>query len=142
MKKYLLDTNVISEIIKPHPDNNVLTWLGNKREQSLFLSAITIGELAKGIAALADDQKKDRLLYWLETEITHRFQERILPFDTQSALLWGEWNGKSGRRGVHYTLLDSQIAAIAVRFGCVLVTRNAKDVDGLPVEHLNPWIES
>jgi predicted nucleic acid-binding protein len=79
------------------------------------------------------------LLYWLKTEVSNRFAERILPFDDQAATLWGEWNGAGGQRGRSYPILDSQIAAIAARFECVLVTRNTKDIDGLPIDSLNPW---
>jgi predicted nucleic acid-binding protein len=139
MKKYLLDTNVISEIVRPTPDPNVIRWLEDQKESTLFICAVTFGELAKGVAALADGKKKDRLLHWLKTEVTNRFSGRILPFDDSAALLLGEWNGTGTHRGRSYSVLDSQIAAIAARFGCVLVTRNTKDIDGLPVESLNPW---
>jgi toxin FitB len=139
MKKYLLDTNIISELIKPIPEPKVIAWLEGQQENSLFLSSVTLGELAKGITALKDSKKKSRLLHWLKTEVTHRFQERILPFDEQAALLWGEWNGEGRQTGKAYSILDSQIAAIAARFECVFVTRNTKDVDGLPVDSLNPW---
>ena len=139
MKKYLLDTNIISELVKPTPEPRVLAWLETQPENSLFLSAVTIGELAKGVAALEDSKKKVQLLHWLKTAVTHRFQERILPFDEQAAILWGEWNGKGKKSGKSFPILDSQIAAIAARFECILVTRNTKDIDGLPVEIFNPW---
>lgn len=139
MNKYLLDTNVISEIIKPAPEARILMWLGAQQERTLFISAVTLGELAKGIAVLENGTKKDRLSHWLKIEVTHRFRERILPYDDPSAMLWGEWNGNGKRNGRSYPILDSQIAAIAARFECVLVTRNVKDMDGLPVESLNPW---
>jgi predicted nucleic acid-binding protein len=139
MKKYLLDTNIISELVKPIPAPNVLTWLELQKESTLFLCSVTIGELMKGITALGECSKKERLMLWLETEVTRRFQERILPYDEKAAMLWGEWNGKGKLIGKNYSILDSQIAAIAVRFGCTLVTRNTKDIDGLPVEIFNPW---
>ncbi len=141
MKKYLLDTNIISELIKPTPEPNMLVWLEAQQESTLFLSAVTLGELAKGISALEGSKKKDRLLEWLKTDVTNRFHERILPFDEQAAIVWGEWNGEGTLRGRPLPMLDSQIAAIAARFGCVLVTRNTKDIGGLPVESLNPWKE-
>lgn len=139
MKKYLLDTNIISEIIKPAPEPAVLAWLEAQQENTLFLSAVTLGELAKGVTALGDSKKKDRLLHWLKTEVMHRFQGRILPFDEQAAILWGEWNGKGQPGGKSFPILDSQIAAIAGRFECILVTRNTKDIDELPVKSFNPW---
>jgi toxin FitB len=139
MKKYLLDTNIISELIKPIPEPKVIAWLEGQQENSLFLSSVTLGELAKGITALKDGKKKSRLLHWLKTAVAHRFQERILPFDEQAAVLWGEWNGEGVQAGRIYSILDSQIAAIAARFECVLVTRNTKDIDGLPVDSFNPW---
>lgn len=139
MKKYLLDTNVISEIVRPTPDANVIAWLEGQTESTLFISAITLGELAKGIAALEEGKKKDRLLHWLKTAVTNRFSGRTLPFDDQAAILWGEWNGNGLHSGRVYPILDSQIAAVAARFECTLVTRNTKDMDGLPVGSLNPW---
>jgi predicted nucleic acid-binding protein len=139
MKKHLLDTNVISEIVRPAPDQNVITWLEEQNESTLFISAITFGELAKGITALTDGKRKERLVHWLETKVSNRFSGRILPFDYQAALLWGEWNGSGVHRGHIYPVLDSQIAAIAARFECVLVTRNTKDIEGLPIDYLNPW---
>ena len=139
MKKYLLDTNVISEIIRPKPDTNVVAWLENQKETTLFISAITFGELAKGITMLEDGKQKVRLLHWLNTEVSYRFNGRILPFDDRAAMLWGEWNGLGIQRGRSYPILDSQIAAIAARFECMFVTRNIKDIDGIPVESLNPW---
>lgn len=139
MKKYLLNTNIISELTRPIPEPSVLTWLEAQLESTLFLSAVTVGELAKGISVLEDSKKKERLLHWLKTEVTHRFHERILPFDEQAAILWGEWNGESQQSGRSLPILDSQIAAVAARFECVLVTRNTKDIDRLPVKIFNPW---
>lgn len=139
MKNYLLDTNIVSELVKSVPAPKVLAWLKPQEETSLFLCSITIGELLQGIIGLKENSKKLRLMYWFETEITYRFQERILPYDEQAAMLWGEWNGKGKLTGKIFPILDSQIAAIAVRFGCTLVTRNTKDMEGLPVEIVNPW---
>lgn len=139
MKKYLLDTNVISEIVRPAPNPNVIVWLENQKESSLFISTVTFGELTKGVVALTDGKKKERLLHWLRTEVSNRFAGRILSFDDQAAILWGEWNGVDVRHGRSFPTLDSQIAAIAARFECVLVTCNTKDVSSLPIESLNPW---
>ena len=139
MKNFLLDTNTISELIKPIPASNVLAWLEPQKESTLFLCSVTIGELMKGITALGESSKKERLMRWLETEVTHRFQGRILPYDEEAAMLWGEWNGKGKLIGNNFPILDSQIAAIAARFGCTLVTRNTKDMDGFPIEIFNPW---
>lgn len=139
MKNYLLDTNIISELIKPVPTPSVLAWLKPQKESTLFLCSVTIGELMKGITALKESSKKTQLMHWFETEVTHRFQGRILPYDEQAAMLWGAWNGKGKLAGKNFSILDSQIAAIAVRFECTLVTRNTKDMEGLPVEIFNPW---
>jgi len=139
MKKYLLGTNVISELIRLTPEPSVRAWFATQQEDALFISAVTVGEVVKGIAALKDSKKRSSLSYWLEAEVIHRFQERILPFDEQAAVLWGEWNGKGQLSGKPLPILDSQIAAIAARFECMLVTRNKKDVEGLPVEVFNPW---
>ena len=139
MKNYLLDTNIISELVKPTPAPRVLAWLEPQKESTLFLCSVTIGELMKGITVLEESKKKERLMHWLKTQVTHRFHGRILSYDEQAAMLWGEWNGKGRLIGRNFSILDSQIAAIAVRFECMLVTRNTKDMDGLPVETFNPW---
>lgn len=139
MRKYLLDTNVVSELGKLNPAPSVVAWFKPQEENNLFLCSVTIGELMKGITGLKENSKKMQLMRWFENEVTDRFQERILPYDEQAAMLWGDWHGKGKLTGRLFPLLDSQIAAIAVRFGCTLVTRNTKDVDGLPVEVFNPW---
>lgn len=141
MKKYLLDTNVISEIVRQVPNNKVIEWFELQQESTLFISAVTLGELAKGIAALEDGRRKSHLLHWMKTEVVSRFSDRVLSFDDQAAIIWGEWNGASAHTGRLYPILDSQIAATAARFECVLVTRNIKDMEGWSVDIFNPWQE-
>ena len=107
--------------------------------ESLYLSAVTIGELYKGVAELPEGNKKSKLERWIVDDILHGFAGRILPYDTKAAALWGEWLGTEKRKGFVLPVLDTQIAAIAVAHDCVLVTRNGKDMQRLPVVLLNPW---
>ncbi|MDF5731686.1 MAG: type II toxin-antitoxin system VapC family toxin [Rhizonema sp. PD38] len=139
MSRYLLDTNVISEVVRPVPHEALLQWLSPLPESSLYLSAITIGELVKGIVALEEGQKKTRLKRWMNTDIPALFAGRILSYDEQAARLWGVWSGEGKRIGRSVPLLDAQIAATAARYDCVLVTRNHKDIERLPVQICNPW---
>src|SRR5690606_27408515 len=86
--RYLLDTNVLSEVRRPHPEPRVLAWLDAVDEDRLYLSAITIGEIARGVALLDDGRRKQDLAAWLETDLQHRFGPRLLAIDGETALVW------------------------------------------------------
>lgn len=139
MKNYLLDTNIISELIKPTPSTIVMQWLLAQPETSLFLSSITIAEIVRGGIRLKESKKRNKILQWARQEIPNKFSGRILEFDTECAFLWGEWLGKADREGQGFTVMDVQIATTATRFGLTLVTRNVKDMSRLPVKWFNPW---
>jgi toxin FitB len=88
--KYLLDTCVVSELIAKQPNQTVLDWLNTQPNQDLYLSAITIGELVKGIGKLPDSKRKSSLQDWFEDDLLVRFAARILPLDLDAMLLWGK----------------------------------------------------
>jgi predicted nucleic acid-binding protein len=137
--KYLLDTCLISELIKKVPNPAVVCWLDEQDEQSLFLSILTIGELQKGISKLPDGARKDELQAWVEHDLTLRFMGRIIDIEKEAMLIWGRLQGESERRGESLPVMDSLIAATAKAHGLVVVTRNVKDIERCQVRVCNPW---
>jgi toxin FitB len=136
---YLLDTCVISELVKPNPDQNVVNWLQVTPTERLFLSVITIGEIRKGLIKLPDSKRKDLFTNWLNS-LLEDYQTRIITIDLAVAENWGIIQGKSEIKGMTMPAIDSLIAAIAYTHNLILVTRNVADFEssGLPIE--NPWI--
>jgi len=136
---YLLDTNVLSEVRRPLPDARVLAWLDEVEEERLHLSVITIAELARGIALLPTGKRKADLALWLETDLQLRFGHRLLSIDGDTAFLWGRLMADAKLAGRHLAVMDGWIAAIALRHGLVVATRNLRDFKDLGLELFNPW---
>jgi len=135
--RYLFDTNVLSETWKPKANQGVIEFLRSTEPTSAFISVLTIGELRKGVAAKKlrdrDSNAATRLAAWVEG-IELSFADRILGIDTATARLWGEWSGERAR-----PVVDTLLAATAVLNDLTLVTRNLRDVRGIPVKLLDPW---
>jgi predicted nucleic acid-binding protein len=136
--KYLLDTCVISELVKPAPNRKVVDWLNEVSSKALFLSVITIGEIKKGLTKLPNSKKKERLTVWLNT-LLNEYQERILPVDLMVAENWGVLQGNAEMAGTPMSSIDSLLAATTYTHNLTLVTRNESDfVPGItPI--INPW---
>lgn len=136
--KYLLDTCVISELVKPAPNRKVVDWLNEVPSKALFLSVMTIGEIEKGLTKLPDSKKKERLTLWLNT-LLNEYQERILPVDLMVAENWGILQGNAEMAGTPMSSIDSLLAATTYTHNLTLVTRNESDfVPGItPI--INPW---
>jgi toxin FitB len=137
--KYLLDTCVVSELIAKQPNQTVLDWLNTQPNQDLYLSAITIGELVKGIGKLPDSKRKSSLQDWFDDDLLIRFAARILPLDLDAMVLWGRMISRLEPQGRILPLMDSLIAAIALQGAFTLVTRNEKDFAGTGLTIFNPW---
>ncbi|MBR4259100.1 MAG: type II toxin-antitoxin system VapC family toxin [Kiritimatiellae bacterium] len=136
---YLLDTCVVSEIVKREPLMRVMDWLDDVPVESKFISALTIGEIQKGIDYLDEAApRRARLDEWLKS-IRSDFADQILPFDEDVAVLWGHQMGKALRVGRPMPLDDTKIAATALRHGMTLVTRNIRDMADFGVELFNPF---
>jgi hypothetical protein len=137
--RYLLDTNFVSETRKPKPDLGVLAFLKSNDPNSAFISVLTLGELRKGVAAKKlrdpDPNAAERLAVWAGG-LELSFADRILGIDTATAKLWGEWSAERPR-----PVVDSLLAATAVVHDLTLITRNIRDVRGIPVKLLDPWQE-
>ncbi len=140
--KYLLDTCVISEVIKSQPNRGVVTWLKKQDEESLYLSVLTFGEIEKGIEKSVDGRRKKKLRLWVEEDLKQRFKGRILPIDLQVASKWGEIQGKSEAAGKPLSSIDGLIAVTGLINNCVVVTRNVSDMQQSSVELHNPWSEN
>ena len=135
----LLDTNVISELMRAEPAQTVLDWFGKHDASDLFISAVTEAELRTGIAILPEGQRRDRLQAAIDAMIDQDFQGRILPFDSLAAKAYAEVAAQRRAAGRPIAEADCQIAAIARAAGAPVATRNVKDFDGCGVEVINPW---
>ena len=136
---FLLDTSVISELVKKIPYAPVLKWISEQEESTLYLSVVTIGELEKGIARLATSARKTRLQSWVRRDLVERFGARVLAVDIRTATRWGALAGESEKRGVPLPVIDSLIAATALVHDLTVVTRNVGDFERCAVTCLNPW---
>ena len=138
---YLLDTCVISELVKKSPRRQVVDWVDAQEESTLYVSALTIGELEKGIVKLPASARKTRLATWVRRDLTARSSGRVLPIDTRIASHWGTITGESERRGLPLPVVDSLIAATALVNDLQVVTRNTEDFARCGVVCINPWDE-
>ena len=137
--KYLLDTCLISELVRKEPNPAVVSWLDEQDEQTLFLSVLNLGELQKGISKLPDGAKKDELQAWTGLDLVERFTGRILDIDLETALCWGRLQGEAERSGEKLPVMDALIAATAAAHGLTVVTRNVRDMERCGVKVCNPW---
>jgi toxin FitB len=136
---YLLDTNVISELVAPEPQPQVLDWLDSLDPRTVYLSVITIGEIQKGIARLPASARRQQLHDWLVYQLPARFAGQILVLDTAVMLTWGVLVAELEQRGRPLPAIDSLIAATARHHHCTLVTRNEKDFADTGIALFTPW---
>lgn len=138
--KYLLDTNVISELISKQPDEKVIRWIDGIDDQLVYLSVITIGEIQRGIEKLADGHRKRALRVWLKEDLLLRFEEKILDNDIPVIFTWGKLIAELESKGRPLPAIDSLIAATALHHDLHLVTRNEQDFAGTSLSVINPWL--
>jgi predicted nucleic acid-binding protein len=136
---FLLDTNVVSEQLKPRPNENVVRWIDAADEESLFLSVITFAEIRKGIEDIGSGRRRDALTKWLYDDLPLRFEGRILDVNSAVALAWGKFMSRSDVLGINLGAIDAFIAATAEAYGLTLVTRNIRDFARLSIAIVNPW---
>lgn len=137
--RYLLDTNIISEVIAKKPNQKVLDLLNSLDENDVYLSVITIGEIRFGIQKVESQTKKEQLLLWLEDDLLQRFKGRIVNIDVDTMLIWGEINQHLQSIGRVIPIMDSLIASSCVADDFTLVTRNVKDFYNFNIEIINPF---
>ena len=133
---YLLDTNIVSETVRGNPNTAVITWLDQLPGEGLYVSVLTLGEIRKGIEALADRKRKEKLRLWLEHDLPAWFEDRVLSVDLAVADRWGRLIAEVGRP---VPTLDSLLAATALHHELRLVTRNSDDFRYPGLEVINPF---
>ncbi len=139
MSGFLLDTNALSELIRIRPEPKVTTWIAAQTLDTLFMSAVSFGELRKGIVLRSPGKRRTELEVWLETDLTVLFSGRVLPLTRPIAERWGAMEAKRQLMGRPLSVPDGQIAATAFEHQLTLLTRNEKDFADLGVELHNPW---
>jgi predicted nucleic acid-binding protein len=136
--RYLLDTCLVSELIRKDPNIGVVNWIKAKEETSLYLSVLTFGEIRKGISKLKDSRKRKELGIWFE-ELESRFKDRIIPIDIEISIKWGEIQANLESSGKSMPTIDALIACTALTKKLIIVTRNGKDMRRSHAEILDPW---
>lgn len=136
----VLDTNVLSELIRPAPDASVAAWLGRQRRSELFTTAITEAELAYGISFRPRGRRRDALADAVSRLIEEGLGGRVLPFDRRAALVFGAFAAARRTAGRPVGVADAQIAAIArARNAALLATRDVAGLEGCGVALVDPW---
>jgi predicted nucleic acid-binding protein len=136
--RYLLDTNIISDVVKPKPSEALLAWMAGQADQDLYISSMTVAEISRGVLELPAGKRRRELEAWFSGPEGPQalFAGRVLSFDEKSALLWAKLMADRKTRGRPLSALDTIIAAIANANSCIVVTANEKDFEG--VEIVNP----
>ena len=135
----LLDTNVVSELMRPVPAPAVMSWLAAQPAASLFISAVTEAELRYGVTLLPEGRRRADLMAAVDAMLAEDFTGRILPFDSAAAVAYAAIAAGRRQEGKPISQFDAQIAAIAQSRGAELATRNVSDFEGCEVEVINPW---
>ena len=141
MSGFLLDTNIPSELVRPQPEPKVRTWVAAQNLDTLFISAVSFGELRKGIFLRSPGKRRAELEAWIETDLSILFSGRILSVTRSIAERWGVLEGQRQLAGLPLNAPDGMIAATALEHGLTLVTRNTKDFADLGVAIINPWLD-
>lgn len=138
MTRYLLDTNIISNIVKPRPYENLLAWWAEQADESLFIASLTVAEIRRGILEKPRGKKRDALDAWFTSAEGPQalFAGRILAFDDKAGLIWARLMAEGKTAGRPRSGLDMIIAAVAGANGCIVVTDNEKDFAG--IQFINP----
>ena len=135
----VLDTNVVSELLRALPDARVLRWMDAQPADGLWLCSVVTAELHCGVARLPDGRRKQQLAEALQAVIQDDFDQRVLPFDLEASMVYADIVARQEASGQPMNLADAQIAATCLRHDATLTTRNLRDFGGLGLELINPW---
>ncbi len=135
----VLDTNVVSELMRAAPESAVLNWLDAQPSSELWLTAVVAAELMFGVARLPEGGRKQQLAHNVAAMLEQDFAGQVLAYDLAAASIYAELVAQRERTGRPIAMADAQIAAICLAHGASLVTRNEKDFDGLGLMVINPW---
>jgi predicted nucleic acid-binding protein len=136
----LIDTNVISEIMKLAPSEVVVKWLNDQRSSTLYVSAVTIGEIEYGLRILPEGRRRMQLKERFERFVSLAFAQRVLTYDERAARIYGEIMGLRKEIGRPMSILDGQIAAVARANGFMVATRNTSDFQDCGIELIDPFL--
>ena len=142
--RYLLDTNIISDIAKPVPSESLLAWMSEQNDDDLFIASLTLAEIRRGVLEKPAGRRRDQLEVWFSGPAGPQalFAGRVLPFDETAGLIWARLMADGKSQGRPRTALDTIIAAVAEAHGCTVVTDNEKDFFGIdainPLRHGGP----
>jgi len=136
---FLLDTNIISELVKPRPEPNVTEWIELTDESLLHLSVLTFGEIRRAVAALPQSRRRATLEAWLDKDLRTRFEDRILAIDQEVADRWGLLTAVARTSGIVLPVMDGLLAATALEHNLTLVTRDTGQIPSMGVAVFNPW---
>jgi predicted nucleic acid-binding protein len=137
---FLLDTNVISELVVARPEPRVTRWIEETEETLLYLSVLTIGEIRKGVTSLPQSARRISLEAWLDHDLVLRFTDRILSIDQPVADRWGRVAGSAAAKKSPVAVIDGLLAATALHHNLIFVTRNTRDIAATGVVTFNPWM--
>ena len=135
----VLDTNVVSELMRPVPDFRALQWVDAQPTDTLWLCSVVTAELLYGVARLPDGRRKQQLAQALHTIIHEDFDLRVLPFDLEASLVYADIVARQESKGQPVSMADAQIAATCLLHNATLATRNVRDFEHLTVALVNPW---
>jgi len=136
---FLLDTNIVSELIRSRPEPKLSRWIASTDENLLYLSVLTMGEIRKGIVQLGKTARQIELQSWVDRDLSSRFVDRILPIDEAVADRWGWISGQAMVSRVRLPVIDGLLAATALHYNLTFVTRNTRDVLATGAVLFNPW---
>jgi predicted nucleic acid-binding protein len=138
LTRYLLDTDIISNVVKPRPSPSLLEWMAARQDEDLFIASLTVAEIRRGILELPHGRKREALDAWFSGPEGPQalFSGRILSFDEKAALVWAGLMAEAKAGGRPRSALDMVLAAIAQANQCVVVTDNERDFAGIPI--VNP----
>ena len=136
--RYLLDTCVLSELVKSTPDAHVIRWFEARKAHELCISAMTWGELQRGVTRLPESKRRSELTLWLQ-QLETGFEDRILAFDKNVSRVWAHMTVQAETQGKSMAAFDSIIAATARAHDCKLVSRNVSDFVNAGIDVINPW---
>jgi predicted nucleic acid-binding protein len=136
--RFLLDTNIISNVAEPVPSGSLVAWMSQQADEDLFIASLTVAEIRRGVLEKPPGKRRDQLEAWFGgSEGPHaQFAGRVLPFDEAAGLIWARLMAEGKARGRPRSALDAIIAAVAEANGCVVVTDNERDFEGM--EFVNP----
>jgi predicted nucleic acid-binding protein len=136
----VLDTNVVSELMRPAPDAAVLAWLNDQPADMLWLNSVVVSELLYGVARLSEGKRRAQLAQTVQAMLAEDFPGRVLSFDLEAAVVYADLVAMRERQGQPIDVADAQIAAICLAQGATLATRNTKHFEGVGLTLMNPWL--